>query len=115
MQAFATPGANTTNKFAVLVKKGLKKLFATVGKKHLNYTMDGWGKTSPESSNFLDGSYSTVAYLCVYRDRDHLESRRDRREKGKYTKVINEYIELWMQNFWEFLSANLIIRFSGRS
>ena len=77
--------------------------------------MDGWGKTSPESSNFLGGSYSTVAYLCVYRDRDHLESRRDKREKGNYTKVINEYIELLMQHFWEFLSANLIIRCSGRS
>jgi hypothetical protein len=25
MQAFATPGANTTNKFAVLVKKAVKK------------------------------------------------------------------------------------------
>ena len=44
------------------------------------------GKTSPESSNFLAGSYSTVAYLCVDGDWDHLESRRDRREKGNYTK-----------------------------
>lgn len=51
-------------------------------------------KTSPGSSNFLDGSHSTVAYLCVDRDRDHLESRRNRRKKGNYTKVINEYIEL---------------------
>ena len=61
--------------------------------------MDGWGKTSSESSNFLGGSYSTVAYLCVDRDRDHLESRRDRAEKGNYPKVINEYIDLLMQNF----------------
>ena len=51
-------------------------------------------KTSSESSNFLGGSYSTLAYLYVERDRDHLESRRDRGEKGNYTKVINEYIEL---------------------
>jgi hypothetical protein len=46
------------------------------------------GKTSPESSNFLGGSYSTVVYLCVDGDWDRLESRRDRREKGIYTKVI---------------------------
>ncbi len=38
MQAFATPGANTTNKFAVLVKKNL---FATVGNKHIAFIMDG--------------------------------------------------------------------------
>jgi hypothetical protein len=56
--------------------------------------MDALEKTSPESSKFLGGSYSTVAYLCVDRDRDHLESRRDRGEKGNYTKLINEYIEL---------------------
>jgi hypothetical protein len=56
--------------------------------------MDGLEKTSPESSNFLAGSYSIVAYLCVDPDRDHVESRRDTGEKGNYTKVINEYIEL---------------------
>lgn len=57
-----------------------------MGKNPINFTMDGWGKTSPQSSNFLGGSYNTVAYLCVDGDWDHLESRRDRREKGNYTK-----------------------------
>ena len=83
MQAFATPGANTTNKFAVLVKKSCSPQLAT--RIYILLWMDV-GKTSPESSNFLDSSYSTVAYLCVDGDRDHLESRRDRGEKGNYTK-----------------------------
>jgi hypothetical protein len=44
------------------------------------------GKTSPESSNFLGGSYNIIAYLRVDGNWDHLESRRDRREKDNYTK-----------------------------
>jgi len=91
MQAFATPSANTTNKFAVLVKKSCSPHLAT---SILLLLWINEGKTSPESSNFLGDSYSTVTYLCVDGDWDHLESRRDRREKGNYTKVINEYIEL---------------------
>ena len=39
-------------------------------------------------------AYLTFLRTAIYRDRDHLESRRDRGEKGNYTKVINEYIEL---------------------
>jgi len=83
MQAFATPGANTTNKFAVLVKKSCWPQLAT--SILLLLWMDQ-GKTSPESSKFLGGSYNTVTYLCVDGDWDHLESRRDRCEKGNYTK-----------------------------
>ena len=83
MQAFATPGANTTNKFAVLVKKSCSPQLAT--SILLLLWMDE-GKTSPESSKFLGGSYNTVTYLRVDGDWDHLESRRDRREKDNYTK-----------------------------
>ncbi len=72
-------------KFAVLVKKSCSPQLAT---SILILLCMHEGKTSPESSNFLGGSYSTVAYLCVDGDCEHLESRRDRREKGNYTKVI---------------------------
>jgi hypothetical protein len=83
MHAFATPGANTTNKFAVLVKKSCSPQLVT--RILLLLWMDE-GKTSPESSKFLGGSYNTVAYLRVDGNWDHLESRRDRGEKGNYTK-----------------------------
>ncbi len=74
MQAFATPGANTTNKFAVLVKKSCSPQLAT--SILLLLWMDE-GKTSPESSNFLGGSYNIIAYLRVDGNWDHLESRRE--------------------------------------
>lgn len=74
MPAFATPGANTTNKFAVLVKKSCSPQLAT--RILILLWMDD-GKTSPESSNFLGGSYSTAAYLCAHGDSEHLESLRD--------------------------------------
>jgi hypothetical protein len=83
MQAFATPGANKTNKFAALVKKSCSPQLAT--SLLLLLWMDE-GKTSPESSKFLGGSYNIVAYLRVDGNWDHLESRRDTPEKDNYTK-----------------------------
>ena len=112
MPGFWTQGANTTNKFAVLVKKSCSPQWAT---RILILLWIDDGKTSPESSNFLGGSYSTAAYLCAHGDSANRESLRDWCEKGNYTKVTHQYIDLLMPNLWSFLSANRRIWVPGRS
>lgn len=55
------------------------------------------GKTYQEIAEFLGCSYRTVAYWCVHGDPEDIESLRDKRTKGNYRKVTEEYMELLME------------------
>jgi transposase len=55
------------------------------------------GKTYQEIAEFLGCSYRTVAYWCVHGDPEEIESLRDKRTKGNYRKVTEEYMQLLME------------------
>jgi transposase len=55
------------------------------------------GKTYQEIADFLGCSYRTVAYWCVHGDPEDIESLRDKRTKGNYRKVTEEYMQLLME------------------
>lgn len=52
------------------------------------------GETYEETADFIGRGYHTVAYWCMHRDPDNLESLRDKREQGNYRKATEEYIAL---------------------
>jgi transposase len=55
------------------------------------------GKTYQEIAEFLGCSYRTVAYWCVHGDPEDIESLRDKRTKGNYRKVTEDYMVLLME------------------
>lgn len=55
------------------------------------------GKTYQEIANFIGCAYRSVAYWCVHGDADDLDSLKDQRTKGNYTKATPEYIQLLME------------------
>lgn len=55
------------------------------------------GKTYEQISGFIGCGQRTVVYWCVHGDPDNLESLRDKREKGNYRKVTEEYLTLLME------------------
>jgi transposase len=55
------------------------------------------GKTYQEIAEFLGCSYRTVAYWCVHGDPEDIESLRDKRTKGNYRKVTEDYMQLLME------------------
>lgn len=55
------------------------------------------GKTYQEIAEFLGCSYRTVAYWCVHGDPEDIESLRDKRTKGNYRKVTEEYMQMLME------------------
>ncbi|NJK50753.1 helix-turn-helix domain-containing protein [Candidatus Gracilibacteria bacterium] len=55
------------------------------------------GKTYQEIAEFLGCSYRTVAYWCVHGDPEDIESLRDKRTKGNYRKVTENYMQILME------------------
>ena len=76
------------------------------------------GKTYREISEFMEISYTTVAYWSVHGDPDNLESFLDKRSPGNFRKVTPEYEKILIDTidkapeeygyeFWRWTAARL--------
>lgn len=55
------------------------------------------GKNQYEIADFLCCSLKKVSYWCIHGDPENLESLKDKRMKGNYTKASEEYIKLLLE------------------